>query len=172
MNLEMAGILTAGVLTLFTPCVLPLIPVYLVMLASSSSAPSETRGLKSRLLLFVATAFFSLGLLLVFVTLGLTATTLGALLTEHRTDLPQRSGREFGFVTVADPHEFFQQATHRIGIGIEPPCVLQESWHVPERLQVLEHEAALQHREGGEVHPQVILGNLPPHLGDAIGDGL
>lgn len=86
MSFELAGIFGAGLLTFVTPCVLPLIPIYLALLLGGSVAPADGKPtLAARLSLFVSTLVFSSGLLLVFVALGLTATSLGRLLTEYRT---------------------------------------------------------------------------------------
>jgi cytochrome c-type biogenesis protein len=80
MNLGLAGIFGAGLLTYATPCVLPLIPMYLAALAGGDLASiSASRGR----LLFRA-AFFSLGFLIVFTALGLGASSVGSLLVEHR----------------------------------------------------------------------------------------
>ncbi|MBW2735853.1 MAG: sulfite exporter TauE/SafE family protein [Deltaproteobacteria bacterium] len=74
-------------LTFVTPCVLPLIPIYLALLLGNASEVSGAKSLSTRLSLFFSTIFFSMGLLIVFVSLGLTATSLGSLLTEYRVQL-------------------------------------------------------------------------------------
>jgi cytochrome c-type biogenesis protein len=86
-ELQLLGIFGAGLLTLVTPCVLPLIPIYLSLLAADASG-----GSRGRLSLFLSTLAFSLGTVAVFVALGLTATTLGGLLAEHRTELTLLGG--------------------------------------------------------------------------------
>lgn len=86
MSFELAGIFGAGLLTFVTPCVLPLIPIYLALLLGGSVATDDGKPtLAARLSLFVSTLVFSAGLLSVFVALGMTATSLGRLLTEYRT---------------------------------------------------------------------------------------
>lgn len=87
MSLEIAGVFGAGLLTFVTPCVLPLIPIYLALLLGNADDKGESKGLSGRLSLFFSTLFFALGLLIVFVSLGLTATSLGTLLTEYRVQL-------------------------------------------------------------------------------------
>ena len=69
--------LVAGMLSFFTPCVLPMVPVYLSYVASSA-AGSEDRSRRGRTFLR-ALAFVS-GFGLVFVTLGVAAGMLGGLL--------------------------------------------------------------------------------------------
>jgi cytochrome c-type biogenesis protein len=73
-------------LTFLTPCVLPLIPIYLAMLMGNAEQEGQQGG-SSRLRLFFNTLAFSAGMIGVFVALGLTATSVGSLLTEHRTEL-------------------------------------------------------------------------------------
>jgi len=83
MEVQGLGIYGAGLLTFLTPCVLPLIPVYFSMLLGgplhrADAAPSL------RWRLFGHTFLFSLGFLIVFVMLGLSATALGRFLGTHR----------------------------------------------------------------------------------------
>ena len=141
--MDLAWIFSAGTLTLATPCVLPLLPIYLAILTGGSAGDAEqkrggldvlgtnpnpvwtapdadlgvapsrrTSGtpsssrldlgascspipvhysrlahLAGRLNLLISTAFFSVGFILVFTLLGLTATTQGSLITEYRTQL-------------------------------------------------------------------------------------
>jgi cytochrome c-type biogenesis protein len=87
------GVLTvfvAGLLTLATPCILPMLPIYFTLLlgegvdaaregAEPSSAPSSRRW---RLVL--ATALFVAGLSAVFTLLGMAASSIGSLLQAHR----------------------------------------------------------------------------------------
>ena len=89
--MDLAWIFAAGTLTLATPCVLPLLPIYLAILtggvSDSDDSDDRSRSLIGRLDLLLSTAIFSSGFIVVFTVLGLTATSLGSLLTEHRTDL-------------------------------------------------------------------------------------
>ncbi|HLV61008.1 MAG TPA: cytochrome c biogenesis CcdA family protein [Fredinandcohnia sp.] len=73
------GALAAGSLSFLSPCVFPLVPGYLSFLGGSGADVVEGRGR----LLGRALAF-ALGLGLVFVAMGATATSLGRLLGEHR----------------------------------------------------------------------------------------
>ncbi|MCB9637617.1 MAG: thioredoxin fold domain-containing protein [Myxococcales bacterium] len=83
MELQSFGIYGAGLLTFFTPCVLPLIPVYFSMLLGGPLHQVQAEGsLKGKLL--GHTILFSMGFLLVFILLGLSATTLGRFLGNHR----------------------------------------------------------------------------------------
>lgn len=85
MNVDLVAVFGIGVMTLATPCVLPLLPIYLGMLLGESvDAAKEKRG---RLRLFTATLAFALGFGLVFTLLGLGASTLGGFLQDHRSTL-------------------------------------------------------------------------------------
>jgi len=80
----------AGVLTFLSPCVLPLVPIYLATLAGSSATALRDGSRGKRL--FAATLAFSLGLSAVFVTLGLAASAVGRTLSGHRALILQLSG--------------------------------------------------------------------------------
>ena len=81
MSLSAVSIFLAGVATFFSPCVLPLVPVYVAALAAGGG--NGRSG--SRRALLRQTAFFTLGFVVVFALLGLGASSAGAFLSEHRT---------------------------------------------------------------------------------------
>ncbi|MET0390131.1 MAG: cytochrome c biogenesis protein CcdA [Polyangiales bacterium] len=86
MEVSILAIFAAGLLTCASPCVLPLLPVYLAALAGGSldrARPGRT---------FSVACAFVLGLMLVFVALGALASSFGALLTAHRTGITLASG--------------------------------------------------------------------------------
>jgi len=85
MDVDLPAVFGIGVLTLATPCVLPLLPIYLGMLLGSSVDSARQPGGRARLL--TATAAFALGFGAVFTLLGLAASTVGSFLGEHRTAL-------------------------------------------------------------------------------------
>jgi cytochrome c-type biogenesis protein len=85
-SLSISAIFAAGVLTFASPCVLPLIPIYLATLAGSSLEHARPRRT-----LLVASAF-ALGLSLVFIALGALSSSVGALLLEHRLAVTVTSG--------------------------------------------------------------------------------
>lgn len=87
--MDLAWIFSAGMLTLVTPCVLPLLPIYLALLTGGAAEDQEggRRGWVQRLDLLLSTAMFAAGFIAVFTLLGLTATSLGSLLTERRGEL-------------------------------------------------------------------------------------
>lgn len=83
-GLDLFGVFGAGVLTFATPCVLPLVPIYLAALVGGGLGDG---GTPRRAVTLFRASLFSLGFLVVFTLLGLTATTLGGFLAEHRTVL-------------------------------------------------------------------------------------
>src|SRR4051794_39592816 len=92
MSLELPGIFVAGLLTFVSPCILPLVPLYLSLLGGASISELQTSTARLRAKLLVTGLAFSLGLTFVFVVLGLAATALGHALLEHRTLFLQLGG--------------------------------------------------------------------------------
>jgi cytochrome c-type biogenesis protein len=90
MTFDLPGIFAAGLLTFFSPCILPIVPLYLSLFAGASVG--EVRSGKRTGRLLADTAAFSLGLAAIFAGMGLAATTLGRLLVAHRTVLLQIGG--------------------------------------------------------------------------------
>ena len=90
MDYNLAGIFAAGLLTFASPCILPLAPIYLAVLSGASMGELKARTRVVRTV--VAATSFSLGLMTVFVLLGLAATALGRSVVEHRTLLVQLGG--------------------------------------------------------------------------------
>lgn len=80
--LSFAGLFAAGILTFASPCVLPLVPLYLSFLSGASVADLRA-GRNGRGLIGIGIAF-SLGLSAVFVALGVAAGAMGASLEAHR----------------------------------------------------------------------------------------
>lgn len=91
MSLGLFGIFLAGLLTFLSPCVLPLIPLYLSFLAGVSLSQLREADGGARRPWGVALAF-SLGLGTVFVALGMAATAVGGALAAHRGGLLQFGG--------------------------------------------------------------------------------
>ncbi|BDW88938.1 cytochrome c biogenesis CcdA family protein [Thalassospira tepidiphila] len=75
----------AGVLSFFTPCVLPIVPPYLAYLAGVSVADLDDRAVasaKSRQVFFTALAFVA-GFSTIFIALGATASVIGQSLASY-----------------------------------------------------------------------------------------
>lgn len=83
MNLALGVAFLAGMGSLGSPCVLPLIPTYLTYLSGVSAAPGEMRRPRAGTT-FAHGVLFVVGFSLVFVLFGLSATGIGMLLLRHQ----------------------------------------------------------------------------------------
>ncbi len=81
MELTFTVIFTAGFLTFFTPCIFPLIPVYISLLVGEG-VEEIAENKKKKLSLLLNSIFFALGITLVFFLLGMSATAVGAFLSK------------------------------------------------------------------------------------------
>lgn len=79
MTFSLTALFTAGLATFFTPCVLPLIPVYLAAVAGMDRGSDRPSGAK----MFLRAAAFSAGIVLVFALFGAAAATLGGLVKTY-----------------------------------------------------------------------------------------
>lgn len=91
MDLGFLTVFGAGLLTVLSPCVLPILPLYVSLLVGEGVDAVGKSG-RRRLDLFVTSLFFFAGFLLVFSLLGLTASALGRSLVRHRDLLQQLGG--------------------------------------------------------------------------------
>ena len=91
MNLASGTLFLAGLATFASPCVLPMIPIYLtVLMGGSTDAAGPSRGARLRLLL--NGFMFVLGFTIVFVAMGLAATAVGRFFMQHRLLFQQLGG--------------------------------------------------------------------------------
>jgi cytochrome c-type biogenesis protein len=81
----------AGVISFLSPCVLPLVPGYLSYVAGTSLEELRDRA-ESRLKALGFALCFVLGFSAVFVALGASATALGGLLLQYKTELSLLAG--------------------------------------------------------------------------------
>jgi cytochrome c-type biogenesis protein len=89
MNVTIVAALFAGMLSFLSPCVLPLVPPYLVYLTGTSierlaDAEPETRVKRETI---IAALLFVLGFSTVFVALGASASAIGTLLRAYSNEL-------------------------------------------------------------------------------------
>jgi cytochrome c-type biogenesis protein len=74
-----------GVLSFFSPCVIPLIPVYMSYLAGNGKKESEDGTIfYDRRKVFLNTVFFTLGISFAFFILGMTFTALGSFFRDNK----------------------------------------------------------------------------------------
>ncbi len=91
-ELSYIAVFLAGVASFLSPCVVPLMPVYLSYLTGSSLDDPEQDVKELRRTVLVQSVGFLLGLLIVFSLLGLTATAIGQFLTLNSRLFKQISG--------------------------------------------------------------------------------
>lgn len=84
MGADLPLLFLEGILAFISPCMLPMLPVYLMYLAAETE-----NGRKASV---VNTIGFVCGFTLIFMALGDSATALGAMLNEHRIFLQRASG--------------------------------------------------------------------------------
>jgi cytochrome c-type biogenesis protein len=90
LDISFAGAALAGLLSFFTPCILPMVPFYLCYMAGISMAElRDDAGIppnaQSRLI--VSALFFAAGVTTIFVLLGLGATAVGQAFADWRQPL-------------------------------------------------------------------------------------
>ncbi|MEA4892700.1 MAG: cytochrome c biogenesis CcdA family protein [Peptococcaceae bacterium] len=79
-------VFTEGFLAFISPCILPMLPIYLMYLSGSKDGAGSRKRLIANTLGFIA------GFTVVFILLGATASGLGSLLTAHKLMLQRISG--------------------------------------------------------------------------------
>lgn len=92
-DVSFGGAALAGLLSFFSPCILPIVPFYLCYMAGLSmqelrgeeGGPTLAAGAQTRLIL--SAIAFALGVTTIFVLLGLGATALGAAFSAWKTQL-------------------------------------------------------------------------------------
>jgi cytochrome c-type biogenesis protein len=82
----------AGVVSFLSPCVLPLVPGYLSIVTGLDFPELESGVVTYRRRIVFTTALFVAGFGVVFIMLGLTASSLGVLLRDHQATLTRISG--------------------------------------------------------------------------------
>lgn len=90
LDISFAGAALAGLLSFFSPCILPMVPFYLCYMAGLSMAElggegQISKGAQKRLVL--SAIAFALGVTTIFMLLGLGATALGSAFARHQGTL-------------------------------------------------------------------------------------
>ena len=90
LDISFAGAALAGLLSFFTPCILPMVPFYLCYMAGISMGELTgegkiSEGAQKRLV--VSAVAFALGVTTIFVLLGLGATALGSTFARYKETL-------------------------------------------------------------------------------------
>lgn len=79
-----------GMISFFTPCILPLLPGYLTFVSGLSG--EELAGGEHRTRILTGTALFTLGFATVFTVLGITASAVGGFFVEHQLGFNRIAG--------------------------------------------------------------------------------
>jgi cytochrome c-type biogenesis protein len=93
-NVSVSAALIAGVLSFLSPCVLPLVPPYLIYLtgASIEHVASDEEAKSARRAVMISALLFVLGFSTVFVALGATASLIGAVIRAWSAELSIAAG--------------------------------------------------------------------------------
>lgn len=85
-NISFLIIFLGGFLSFFSPCIIPLIPIYMAYLAGNTTKTNETDGSISyqRKKVLLHTTFFVIGISFAFILLGLSFTTLGSFFNKNQ----------------------------------------------------------------------------------------
>jgi cytochrome c-type biogenesis protein len=84
-SLALPAIFLAGVISFFSPCVLPLVPAYISYITGESVADTNNgQPIYARLPALALSLFFVLGFSVVFIVLGASASVLGQSLLKYR----------------------------------------------------------------------------------------
>lgn len=88
---NLLAIFLAGVVTFFTPCVLPLIPVYISTITGNTLEELKEHK-RAKIKAFILGLFFMLGFTLAFMLLGFSASALGQVFHFHKDFLMRVGG--------------------------------------------------------------------------------
>ncbi|MGC6485599.1 MAG: cytochrome c biogenesis CcdA family protein [Candidatus Puniceispirillales bacterium] len=94
LDVSIGAAVIAGVLSFFSPCVLPIVPGYLGYLSGLSDRQNadQLAAAVKRFQLVMASVFFVAGFVSVFMLIGLSSSYLGSLLARNMTWLQQLAG--------------------------------------------------------------------------------
>lgn len=83
LEISLLSAFIAGLLAFISPCILPLIPVYIGLMSSETIYRSEKIRISERLRLLLNSIFFVIGFSVIFIILGSTVTFIGQALTSY-----------------------------------------------------------------------------------------
>src|SRR4030042_4753201 len=84
LEISLLSCVIAGILAFISPCILPIIPVYISMMSGKVIHKSDRIKISERLYLLINSILFVLGFSLVFIALGSTANLVCRLLLEKK----------------------------------------------------------------------------------------
>ena len=84
-SISYSAALIAGLLSFFSPCILPLIPAYFTFITGFSlDELTEARGTRVRVRIILSTLSYVLGFSMIFILMGASASFLGGAIFEYR----------------------------------------------------------------------------------------
>ncbi|WP_025209702.1 cytochrome c biogenesis CcdA family protein [Hippea sp. KM1] len=86
------GSFFAGILSFFSPCIFPLIPVYISFVTGHSLEELKSKNQTNPLLIFAKTTAFIFGFALIFITMGAASSSIGAFLLTNKVLFAKISG--------------------------------------------------------------------------------
>jgi cytochrome c-type biogenesis protein len=89
---DFAIVFSAGVVSFASPCVLPLVPVYLSVATGLEVGALSAGGARTAALVLRGAGLFVLGFSVVFVALGMSATAVGTTLARHQVPITRIGG--------------------------------------------------------------------------------
>lgn len=114
--------LAAGVVSFLSPCIVPMISVYLTLITGMSLEELKaTRGVLSRRWILLNTALFCLGFIIVFTLAGGAAGAIGSLLQESRRSLEIGGGVVVVILGLSMTGIIKLSWLHRLGLPLERP---------------------------------------------------
>ncbi len=114
----------AGILSFISPCVLPLVPVYLGIMTRNTVYKSETIKISDRLYAFLNSLLFVLGFSIIFIAIGSTATFFGQMLRDYLGII----GRIGGVILIIF-------GLHYVGLFRIPFLNIEKRLKMPDRLK-------------------------------------
>ncbi|MCI4624905.1 MAG: cytochrome c biogenesis protein CcdA [Candidatus Magnetoovum sp. WYHC-5] len=124
MDLTLVSVFTAGLLTFFAPCVLPIVPAYLsVITGVQAHGKSEDEKWSKSLKMAVPVVFFVFGFSFVFVLMGATATAIGTFLIDYQREVSLISGTVVIFFGMHFINVFLSADFWRIYAGCGLFCI-------------------------------------------------
>ena len=92
LEISLFSAFVAGILSFISPCILPLVPVYISLMSSKAIYKSNNIKLSERLYLVLNSIFFVVGFSVVFIVLGSTATLIGKVIRDYSSIIGRIGG--------------------------------------------------------------------------------
>lgn len=91
-EISLASAFIGGILSFISPCILPLVPVYIGFITNKAAFRVEKNKFSDKLFIFLNSLFFVLGFSLIFIILGSTATFIGRILKDYANIISRVGG--------------------------------------------------------------------------------